>query len=109
MFQDKNAKCRDCGLEFIFSIAEQEAFAEKGHTNVPGRCPACRAVRKQSVNRDNNNNSNYSQNRRELHPAICSTCGQETSVPFVPSPNKPVYCRVCYQKTSSHRKASSYQ
>jgi len=33
-----------------------------------------------------------------MHKATCADCGQETEVPFVPSPDRPVYCRECYQK-----------
>jgi CxxC-x17-CxxC domain-containing protein len=32
---------------------------------------------------------------REMHSATCSDCGQETEVPFVPDPDRPVYCREC--------------
>ena len=46
MFQDKALTCRDCGVEFVFTASEQQFFAEKGFTNDPGRCPACRAARK---------------------------------------------------------------
>ncbi|MCG7848487.1 MAG: hypothetical protein MIO93_04830 [ANME-2 cluster archaeon] len=34
---------------------------------------------------------------REMHKATCADCGQETEVPFVPDPDRPVYCRDCYQ------------
>lgn len=34
---------------------------------------------------------------RELHTAICSECGGETQVPFMPVEGRPVYCRNCYQ------------
>ncbi|MCK4928601.1 MAG: hypothetical protein KAR76_02590 [Methanosarcinales archaeon] len=34
---------------------------------------------------------------REMHKATCADCGQETEVPFVPDPDRPVYCRECYQ------------
>lgn len=34
---------------------------------------------------------------REMHKAICADCGEETEVPFVPDPNRQVYCRECYQ------------
>jgi CxxC-x17-CxxC domain-containing protein len=27
---------------------------------------------------------------------LCSGCGVETTVPFKPDPNRPVYCRTCY-------------
>lgn len=42
---------------------------------------------------------------REMHKAICADCKQETEVPFVPSGDRPVYCRECYQK---HRPPRSY-
>jgi hypothetical protein len=33
VFQDQVLTCRDCGREFVFSVSEQEFFAEKGFTN----------------------------------------------------------------------------
>ncbi len=35
---------------------------------------------------------------REMHKATCADCKQETEVPFVPSGDRPVYCRECYAK-----------
>ena len=35
---------------------------------------------------------------REMHKVSCSDCGQETTVPFAPDGDRPVYCRDCYQK-----------
>ena len=35
---------------------------------------------------------------REMHKATCADCKEETEVPFVPSGDRPVYCRECYQK-----------
>jgi len=46
-FEDKTLRCADCGNEFAFSASEQEFFAEKGFTNEPKRCPACRRARRQ--------------------------------------------------------------
>ncbi|MCD4843144.1 MAG: hypothetical protein K8R25_01525 [Methanosarcinales archaeon] len=34
---------------------------------------------------------------REMHKATCADCGQETEVPFVPDPDRPVYCQECYR------------
>jgi len=93
MFEDKVLTCRDCGQEFVFSGSEQEFFAEKGFTNEPGRCPQCRAAKKaQSGGGGYNNN----RQEREMFPATCATCGKETTVPFRPSGEKPVYCRECF-------------
>jgi hypothetical protein len=52
-YVDKTLHCSDCGLDFIFDAGEQEFFASKGFENEPGRCPECRASRKQ--NRFGNN------------------------------------------------------
>lgn len=35
---------------------------------------------------------------RQMHKAICSNCGRECEVPFMPSGNKPVYCSDCFEK-----------
>lgn len=97
MFQDKFLTCRDCGVEFVFSVSEQEFYAEKGFTNDPGRCPQCRAARKQA-----SRNNGFAPREREMHPAVCATCGIETMVPFKPSGERPVYCRDCYNNNKRY-------
>ncbi len=96
MFNDKVLTCKDCGREFTFSASEQEFYAEKGFTNEPGRCPECRAARKAQ----GRSGGGYSRQQREMFPAVCSACGKETTVPFQPTGEKPVYCRDCYQPRS---------
>lgn len=92
MQEDKTLTCRDCGVEFIFSASEQKFYAEKGFANEPGRCPECRAARKQ------NSAGGVRGAQREMYPAVCADCGIETMVPFKPSGNRPVYCRECFSK-----------
>jgi len=101
MYQDRYLTCRDCGEEFVFSVSEQEFFAEKGFTNDPSRCPQCRAARKNRNNRPNDNSGGFRQNR-QMHPAVCSNCGKDTEVPFKPSGERPVYCRDCFRRVSSY-------
>ena|SRR5687767_6477842 len=36
---------------------------------------------------------------------VCSKCGQTTSVPFAPTPGRPVFCRECFSKQSATRPA----
>lgn len=38
-------QCAECHQEFIFSVGEQQFFAERNFTP-PKRCPDCRAARK---------------------------------------------------------------
>ena len=49
-YEDITITCKDCGTEFTFSAGEQAFYAEKGFTNQPARCPACRAARKHQRN-----------------------------------------------------------
>lgn len=99
MTQDKELTCRDCNNPFIFSASEQDFFAEKGFTNEPGRCPSCRAARKQNNPRSGSFSRGNDRPQRELHTVTCSACGKETEVPFKPSGDRPVYCRECFSKT----------
>ncbi|HZK84496.1 MAG TPA: CxxC-x17-CxxC domain-containing protein [Desulfosporosinus sp.] len=95
MFTDKTLHCKECDQDFEFLVAEQELFAKKGFTNVPGRCTECRAARKKQ-SRNQGGGGGYVRQERQMFPAVCATCGKETTVPFQPSGDKPVYCRECF-------------
>ena len=88
-FADKPLKCRECGADFVFTVGEQAFYAEKGLLNEPQRCPACRANRRRE---------RAGGNPRIMHPVICAECGAETTVPFVPRNDRPVYCSQCYER-----------
>jgi len=94
-FVDKEIQCADCGSAFTFSASEQELFAQRGYTNDPKRCPACRASRKSQ----NGGFSSFGSSNRQMFPVVCAECGKETEVPFEPRGGRPVYCRDCYNKT----------
>lgn len=97
MFNDKNLSCKECNNEFVFSASEQEFYAEKGFTNEPARCPECRAARKAQAK---GGRPGGGRPQREMFPATCASCGKETTVPFQPTGDKPVYCRDCFQPRS---------
>ena len=40
----------------------------------------------------------FSRQPTEAHDVVCDKCGRETTVPFKPKGNKPVYCRDCFNK-----------
>jgi CxxC-x17-CxxC domain-containing protein len=90
MYQDKTLTCKDCGTNFDFTANEQEFYAQKGFTNEPGRCPACRAAKK------NQGGGQGRGGERQMHTTTCANCGTTTTVPFKPTGDKPVYCRECY-------------
>src|SRR6476660_7780110 len=85
-YADRTLTCRDCGTEFVFTAGEQEFSAQKGFTNEPTRCQSCRQTRKSGGGggggysnrnsyggRDDSNSSRP----REMHTAICASCGKE--------------------------------
>ena len=50
--KDKTIVCKDCGKEFVFTVGEQEFYAEKGFQNEPVRCKECRISRKEKRNKE---------------------------------------------------------
>ena len=85
MYQDKTIVCKDCAQEFIFTVGEQEFYAERGFQNEPQRCKNCRDSRKSS-----------GKAQKEMHVTVCASCGKEAKVPFLPSSDRPVYCSECF-------------
>ena len=104
---DKTLGCIECGLDFLFTAGEQEFFKERGFEEEPKRCRSCRAARRSfPSNREDRKvqqgtqqqpqqqRQNYTQ--KVYHSTICMECGAEARVPFVPSGDRPVYCRECF-------------
>jgi CxxC-x17-CxxC domain-containing protein len=98
-FEDKDLECVECGAVFVFSAGEQELFAQRGYMNEPKRCPTCRESRR--ARRGVSNDSFRPQ--RQMYPAVCASCGQETEVPFEPRQGRPVYCNECYSQMRARR------
>lgn len=95
-YQDRMLRCRDCGIEFLFSAGEQEFFAAKGYVNDPSRCPTCRSAHRAR-------HAAGGPRQREMHPAVCAQCGTQTQVPFLPRQEKPVYCSTCFDQVRAAR------
>lgn len=120
---DRTLTCRDCGETFTFTAGEQAFYQERGFSE-PQRCQSCRATRKAQRNSSgydsgggsyssgggsysaggyssggySGGGGGYSSGPRQFYPAVCSSCGKETEVPFEPKSDKPVYCRECFQE-----------
>lgn len=69
--------CRQCGREFLFTVAEQEFYRQKGF-NTPRRCKECRTTVK---------------NHTEPEPMNCARCGTELGE------ESSVYCHTCLENT----------
>ena len=123
---DRTLTCRDCGQQFVFTAGEQAFYQERGFSD-PQRCPSCRQARKQQRSSSGGYDTGgyggggssyggggggygasgggyggggggYSSGPRQMFPAVCSSCGKDTEVPFEPRSDKPVYCRECFQQ-----------
>ena len=97
-FTDKTLTCADCGTQFIFTADDQEFYSQRGFSE-PKRCRNCRSARR--VEREGSDPSGMSRpprTDRELFDVVCSSCGQQTKVPFQPRGDRPVYCRDCYER-----------
>ena len=99
-FEDQQLQCVECGEEFIFSAEDQEFYQQKRYSE-PKRCPTCRANRKVrnaggGGYGGGGGRSRGGQNKPKYH-VICSSCGCETTVPFEPRNDRPVFCSDCYK------------
>ena len=96
VFQERSLTCVECGTSFAFTVEEQQFHADRGYTNEPKRCPACREARRA----ERGGGSRYGgggSTTREMHPVVCAQCGANTEVPFRPTGDRPVYCSDCYR------------
>lgn len=109
--QDKSLTCVDCGVQFSFSARDQAFYQERGF-QPPRRCKTCRDKRKggggggggsgggggrSSYGGGPSHGGNPADDpSREHFKVQCSGCNTETTVPFKPDPNRPVFCRSCY-------------
>ena len=107
---DQTLRCRDCGVDFIWTSGEQEFYASRGLANAPSRCPSCRQARKASGNGGGGYGGggygggggggfggSRSDRPREMHETTCASCGGVARVPFIPRGDKPVYCSDCFR------------
>jgi len=123
--EDRTLACDDCGAEFVFTVAEQEFFRDQGFAHDPKRCRDCRALKRRrqkggpgaaparphaprgvQVRRvrqaapDGAAPPRAARRNEDAatHPAICTLCGMDTQVPFVPDGIRPVYCLPCLKR-----------
>jgi CxxC-x17-CxxC domain-containing protein len=88
-FRDRTLVCVACHQEFVFTAGEQLFYHDKKFKNEPKRCKACKAKRA---------NGGIEGGGRMETQTECSQCGRQTTVPFIPTQGRPVYCRECFQQ-----------
>jgi len=108
-FQERTLTCVDCGQSFPFTVEDQTYHAEKGFTNDPKRCPACRSARRSDREGGSSYGGGYRSAPREMFPVVCAQCGKNTEVPFQPTSDRPVYCRDCYDRRQGSGSSERYR
>jgi CxxC-x17-CxxC domain-containing protein len=107
-YTDRVIACADCGTQFVFTAGEQDFYAQRGFTEPPKRCAACRSARKAQRNAVGGpsmtggvgtyeGGEHQERRQRQMYPATCAECGRTAMVPFQPTGARPVYCSECFQ------------
>ena len=125
-FQDKNLTCSDCGNTFVFTAGEQQFYQEKGFAHEPRRCRDCRGRRRPEGGGGGGGSSEGRRGRsgggrsgggrsgggegsggeKQHYNATCSACGGPAKLTFEPSPDRPVFCRTCFNARQNDRNYS---
>ena len=94
MTSDLMLTCRECRRDFSFTASQQADHASRGFTNQPARCLDCRASRRaaRTVTGPSSNGD-----RPPTYPAVCMSCGADTTLPFKPDGDRPSHCPSCFQ------------
>jgi CxxC-x17-CxxC domain-containing protein len=100
MPEDLQLTCSDCAQTFTFTSDDQQFFRERGYST-PKRCKPCRQAKKNESG--GGGGGGYQRSASQGTSVICAGCGQQTTVPFEPRGDRPVYCQNCFQA----RKGSS--
>jgi CxxC-x17-CxxC domain-containing protein len=94
--EEHDAVCDKCGANCTLPF--------KPTPGKPVLCRDCFQKDKPASSRPRNNFSNRGnfnrgpQRPREEHDAVCDKCHKKCTVPFKPTPGKPVLCKECFQK-----------
>src|SRR5580698_5803514 len=100
MTGDLQLTCSDCGQEFTFTADDQAFFRERGYS-APKRCKACRQAKKNEQQGGGGGygggGGGYRSSATTGTAVVCAGCGQQTTVPFEPRGDRPVFCRDCFQ------------
>lgn len=102
-FVDRELNCTDCPVTFIFSAGEQRFFEERDLKDAPKRCHECRHKKKRERAVAKGGTV------AEEFPAVCTECGVETTLPFKPMNDKPVFCRNCFRRRDTAQRNEAAQ
>ncbi|MEM0465112.1 MAG: CxxC-x17-CxxC domain-containing protein [Candidatus Pacearchaeota archaeon] len=86
------AVCSECGAECEVPFQPTKGKSVK--------CNDCfKKVKSKRFNNRFLKRRNFRNSRhRIMHKAVCSECGAECEVPFIPKEGKPVKCNNCFKK-----------
>ncbi len=114
--------CTTCGGQFVVPAAEARFRMDRG-LEAPVQCTSCRGASRASRNIDllalyeradslslheggstNARSATEGRSRgprragvtQQRYATVCAACGSDTTVPFVPRGDRPVFCRDCF-------------
>jgi CxxC-x17-CxxC domain-containing protein len=82
-FVDRDLTCVQCSKTFVFFADEQKFFRDKGFNHDPKRCKQCKLSGTRGVTIETE--------------VTCYECGIDTTVPFKPTGQRPVFCSACFK------------
>jgi len=101
MSQQMYAKSR----EYVESEINRWSGVMDNATGLVGGAPAQRSFASVGASASANSSNASDRNRMGAngprYEAVCSSCGKTTTLPFEPTPGRPVYCRECLKKIES--------
>lgn len=94
---DLDLACAECGVAFVFTVAEQEFYEAQGLVAPPKRCRSFRQARKLRASSPPARTARRERPARQGFEITCATCGKQARVPFEPEAGRDVYCQPCYR------------
>ena len=94
-------ECTVCSGAFDFTEDEQSFYEQKGF-QPPKKCKPCRDQAKRNRGGGGGGGGGFGRAPRQMYDTVCSACGVETQVPFMPNGSKPIFCRDCFQDRRSY-------
>ena len=88
---EHNPICKGCKQEFVFKTARKDFFEAAKYFEMPLFCPKCFEAHLEKIWK-------YPGQQRAI---ICSSCGIESKLHFVPAKDQEVFCPKCYQLKKS--------
>ena len=103
LYENKVLICKDCGSPVRFHGPRPDVLRGKGFRERAAALPRL-PDRAQVAAQRRGAPRRVRGGTREMFDAVCAQCGENTTVPFRPRGDRPVYCRSCYTAQNAVRR-----